>query len=78
LIFFPDLFINGVRGGLSIPEEELGKMVAKKNPIWSHLNPVFMTFLLNLGFPEDWAKFIDPRICVDLARGGQAIILMLQ
>lgn len=66
-----DIWYNGFRaGGLSIPEEELDKMVAKKYPNLEAFKSGIYDILLKLGFSKDRAKFIAPRIRVDPARGA--------
>lgn len=65
-----DIWYNGFRGGLSVPEEELDKIVARKYPNLEAFKSGIYDILLKLGFPGDRAKFIAPRIRVDPARGA--------
>jgi hypothetical protein len=65
-----DIWYNGFRGGLSMPEEELDKIVARKYPNLEAFKSGIYDILLKLGFPGDRAKFIAPLIRVDPARGS--------
>jgi hypothetical protein len=66
-----DIWYNGFRGGdSSVPEEELDKLVAKKYPNLEAFKDDIYNILIKLGFPEDKAKFIAPRIRVDPSRGS--------
>jgi len=65
-----DIWYTGFRPGSSIPEEELDKIVARKYPDIKSLEGDFKNILMKLGFSQEQAEFIAPKIAVDPARGA--------
>ncbi len=65
-----DIWYNGFRDNISIPEEELDRIVAQKYLNIEAFEAGIYDILLKLGFSEERAKFIAARIQVDPARGA--------
>jgi hypothetical protein len=65
-----DIWYNGFKSGLTIPEEELNKIAAQKYPGLEAFRVGIGDILVKLGFPRERAEFIAPLIRVDPARGS--------
>lgn len=65
-----DIWYPGFRSDVSVKEEELDKMVSKKYTDVKAFEAGIYDILLKLGFTENRAKFIAPKIQVDPARGA--------
>ena len=64
-----DIWYAGFKSGSGIQEEELDKIVAKKYPTVESFEKDLKNILLKLGFSQEQAEFIAPKIAVDPARG---------
>lgn len=64
-----DIWYTGFKSGNGIQEEELDKIVAKKYPTVKSFEKDLKNILLKLGFSQEQAEFIAPKIAVDPARG---------
>jgi len=64
-----DIWYTGFKSGNGIQEEELDKIVAKKYPDVESFEKDLKNILLKLGFSQEQAEFIAPKIAVDPARG---------
>ncbi len=64
-----DIWYTGFRSGSSIPEEKLDKIVAERYPTAEALQKDLKNILMKLGFSQDQADFIAPKIVVDSSRG---------
>jgi len=64
-----DIWYPGFESGGGIPEEELDEIVAKKYPTVESFEKNLKNILLKLGFSQQQAEFIAPKIAVDPARG---------
>jgi hypothetical protein len=65
-----DIWYPGFKSGGGIPEEELDKLVGEKYPTIEAFEKDLENILLKLGFSEEQAGFIAPKIEVDPARGA--------
>ncbi|MEW6367854.1 MAG: hypothetical protein AB1714_24760 [Acidobacteriota bacterium] len=65
-----DIWYPGFKGSAGIPEEQLDKAVAKKYPTIEAFEEDIPNILVKLGFSEESAAFIAPKIQVDPARGS--------
>jgi hypothetical protein len=64
-----DIWYAGFESGGGIQEEELDEIVAKKYPTVESFEKDLKNILLKLGFSQQQAEFIAPKIAVDPARG---------
>jgi hypothetical protein len=64
-----DIWYTGFKSGNGIQEEELDKIVAKKYPTVKSFEKDLKNILSKLGFSQEQAEFIAPKIAVDPARG---------
>jgi len=65
-----DIWYSGFKSDVSIPEEELDKIVAKKYPDTKAFEAGIFEILVKLGWSKKRAKFISKKIQVDAARGA--------
>ena len=65
-----DIWYPGFKPGGAIKEEELDKIVAKKYPDIKTFERNLKDILMKLGFSQEQAEFIAPKIAVDPARGA--------
>lgn len=65
-----DIWYTGFRGGSTVSEEELDKIVTKKYPDIKAFQGDLKNILLKLSFSEEQADFIAPKITVDPSRGA--------
>jgi len=64
-----DIWYTGFRSGSTIPEEKLDKIVAEKYPTVEAFEKDLKNILMKLGFSQDQAEFIAPKVTVDASRG---------
>jgi len=64
-----DIWYAGFKSGSGIQEEELDEIIAKKYPTVESFEKDLKNILLKLGFSQEQAEFIAPKIAVDPARG---------
>ena len=64
-----DIWYSGFKSDVSIPEEELDKIVAKKYPDTKAFEKGIAEILVKLGWSTERAKFISTKIQVDASRG---------
>lgn len=65
-----DIWYTGFKSGSGIPEEELDEIVGKRYPSIEAFEKDLKNILINVGFSEERADFIAPKILVDPARGA--------
>jgi hypothetical protein len=65
-----DIWYNGFKAGGAIPEEELDKIVSRKYPTTEAFQADVGHILLKLGFSQEQADYLTPRIQVDPSRGA--------
>jgi len=65
-----DIWYPGFKPRSAITEEELDKIVAKKYPDVKTFEGDLKNILMKLGFSQEQAAFIAPKIAVDPARGA--------
>lgn len=65
-----DIWYNGFAGGKSIPEEEISEVVSRKYPTVASFEKDLQNILMRLGFTQEQARYIAPKIQVDPARGA--------
>ncbi|KPL05596.1 MAG: hypothetical protein AMJ73_00265 [candidate division Zixibacteria bacterium SM1_73] len=64
-----DIWYTGFRSGGSIPEEKLDRIVAERYPTVETFEKDLRNILVKLGFSQDRADFIAPKVTVDASRG---------
>lgn len=64
-----DIWYTGFRSGSSIQEEKLDKIVAERYPTEKVFEEDLKNILIKLGFSQDQAEFIAPKVLVDSSRG---------
>jgi len=65
-----DIWYDGFKPGVSMPEEELNRITKSKYPTAKALEKDFPNVLLKLGFSKEKAAFLSSKIVVDAARGS--------
>jgi hypothetical protein len=65
-----DIWYNGFRGPAEIPEEELDRLASEMYPDLDAFKGDLENIFRKLGFSEEIAAFVAPRIRVDPARGA--------
>ncbi len=65
-----DIWYNGFAGGKSIPEEKVSKIVSRRYPTVESFEKALPDILVKLGFTQEQARYIAPKIQVDPARGA--------
>ena len=65
-----DIWYPGFKPRSSVTEEDLDKIVAKKYPDIKAFEGDLKNILMKLGFSQEQAEFIAPKITVDPARGA--------
>lgn len=65
-----DIWYDGFSSNSSISEEELNKIVAAKYPTAKAFEDDIYNIMVKLGFSEETARFVAPKIRVDPARGS--------
>jgi hypothetical protein len=65
-----DIWYDGFKPVVSMPEEELNRITKKKYPTAKALEEDFTNILMKLGFSKEKTAFISSKIVVDDARGS--------
>lgn len=65
-----DIWYTGFKSGSGVPEEELDKIVGERYPTIEAFEKDLKNILMKVGFSEEQADFIAPKILVDPARGA--------